>query len=162
MNLYYFFPHLLSNSGKIEYKGCEHNIVKHLRLTGKSAQKTHIVVTVANEITFSLVGGNAYVVWYLWSTVSLSNGCALRNVVHHSQSYLARRGKVYSRLRNYFCRGKAINITYSECGLVVALVIQHEKRGRRIILSSVACPSLPHFSPLAHKRHNFRGKICWA
>ena len=33
----------------------------------------------------------------------------------------------------------------------VALVIQHVKRMRRIILSSVTCPALPYFSTVPHK-----------
>jgi hypothetical protein len=41
---------------------------------------------------------------------------------------------------------KAISITYSEC-VSVALVIQHAKRMRRIILSSVACLAVPYFFP---------------
>jgi hypothetical protein len=43
-----------------------------------------------------------------------------------------------TRSRNHCCRGKAIRITYSECGSV-AVVIQHAKRMRRLILSSAAC-----------------------
>jgi hypothetical protein len=38
----------------------------------------------------------------------------------------------------------------------VASVIQHAKRMRRIILSSVACLVLPHFFILSHKRRDFR------
>ena len=39
----------------------------------------------------------------------------------------------------------------------VALVIHHAKRMRRIILLSVACLALLHFSTLSHKRYDFRG-----
>jgi CBS domain containing-hemolysin-like protein len=40
-----------------------------------------------------------------------------------------------ARSRNHCCRGKAISITYSER---VALVIQHAKRMRRILLRALA------------------------
>jgi len=49
------------------------------------------------------------------------------------------------------CSGKAIRITYSEC-VSVALVIQHAKRERRIILVDtlyVACLTLPYFPKLS-------------
>jgi hypothetical protein len=64
------------------------------------------------------------------------------------------------------CRGKAISTTNSEC-VSVALVIQHAMRMRCIILPSVACPALKHFSTLSHKRHDFRKrrhstKMCFA
>jgi hypothetical protein len=60
--------------------------------------------------------------------------------------------------RNYCCRGKLRSITYSECVSVV-LVIQHAKRMRNILLSSVACLDLQHFSTLSQERHDFRENI---
>jgi hypothetical protein len=53
---------------------------------------------------------------------------------------------------------KAKSISYSEC-VSAALVIQHAKRMRRIILSSAACPALLYISTMSHIRHDFRGKV---
>jgi hypothetical protein len=51
-------------------------------------------------------------------------------------------------LRHVHCYGaKARMITYSVC-LSVTLGIQHAKRMRRIIFSSVACSAVPYFSTL--------------
>jgi hypothetical protein len=71
---------------------------------------------------------------------------------------------IKARSRNHYCRGKAISITYSEC-VSVALIIQHAKRMRHIILSSVACLALPYSYILSRKRHDFwkiiiEHKIC--
>jgi hypothetical protein len=44
------------------------------------------------------------------------------------------------RSRNRSCRGKAVSVTYSE-RVSVALVTQHAKRMRRVILSSVVSPT---------------------
>jgi hypothetical protein len=37
-----------------------------------------------------------------------------------------------------------------------ALVTQHAKRIRPTIMTSMACPALPHISALCHKRHDLR------
>jgi hypothetical protein len=65
---------------------------------------------------------------------------------------------IHARSPNHCCLGKAISITYCEC-VSVALVIQHTKRMRRIILWSVVCPAVPYISTLSHKRHDFRKKV---
>jgi hypothetical protein len=46
---------------------------------------------------------------------------------------------------NHCESGKAISITYCECGFV-ALRIQHAIRMRRITVSTVACQALQYFS----------------
>ena len=56
--------------------------------------------------------------------------------------------------RNHCCCGKAISFIYSEC-VSVALVNQHAKLMRRIMLSSAACLALLYFSTLSHKRHEY-------
>jgi hypothetical protein len=49
------------------------------------------------------------------------------------------------RYRNHCCSGKAIRIIYSDLSVSVALVIQHVKCMRRIILSPVARPAVACF-----------------
>ena len=65
---------------------------------------------------------------------------------------------IKARSRNHCCRGKAISIKYSEC-VSVALVNHHALRMRHTILSSMDSLSLPYFSTLCHKRHDFRKKV---
>jgi hypothetical protein len=55
------------------------------------------------------------------------------------------------RSRNHSFLGE---ITYSEC-VSVALVIQHAKRMRRIVLSNVARMVLHYFSTVTHKFYDF-------
>ena len=61
-----------------------------------------------------------------------------------------------ARSRNHWCRRKAVSSKYSEFVFVV-FVIQHAKRMRRTMLSSVACLAVPYFATLLHKLHDFRG-----
>ena len=49
-------------------------------------------------------------------------------------------------------------ITYYEC-VFAALVIQHAKRMRCILLQPAASLAPPHFSTLSHKRYDFRKKV---
>ena len=56
------------------------------------------------------------------------------------------------RSRNHCCHGKEIRNTSSEC-VFVALVVQHAKDMRRVILSSVACLDLHYFSRIFGKKN---------
>jgi hypothetical protein len=63
---------------------------------------------------------------------------------------------IKARSRNHCRRGKGIIM----CVCVsAALGIQHSKRMRRIILSSVGCLAIPYFSTLRHKRLAFRERV---
>jgi hypothetical protein len=46
-------------------------------------------------------------------------------------------------------------VTYSE-RVFVALFTKNAKDMRRIILSSVACPAVPHLPNFPHKRHDLK------
>jgi len=43
--------------------------------------------------------------------------------------------------------------------MFAALGTQHERRMRRVVLSSVTCLVLPYISTLPHKLHEFRNKV---
>ena len=84
--------------------------------------------------------------------------------IFHSRSHIKTRQALYVLRKfeahscNHCCRGRAISIIKSEC-VFVTLVILYAQRTRRIILSSVTCLALPHFSTLSHKRHDIRKNI---
>jgi hypothetical protein len=61
-----------------------------------------------------------------------------------------------ARLCNHCCRGKAINITYSEC-VSVALGIQHAMHMRHTVTCGLSDSTI-FFPTLSHKRHDFRRK----
>jgi hypothetical protein len=74
-----------------------------------------------------------------------------------------KRGIIYkcnieARSRNHCCRGKAINVTYSEC-VSGALFAQHAKGTLCVMLSYVVCPALPCCSQLSHNWRYFRGEV---
>ena len=62
--------------------------------------------------------------------------------------------------RDYCWRGKAINITCSEC-MPVALVSQHVKSMHLFKFSSVTCLVLPYISALSRNWHDFRWVRWW-
>ena len=68
---------------------------------------------------------------------------------------------IEARPYNYYCSGKAISVTNSEC-VSVALGVQHAMLMHHIMLSSVACSALQHFSTFTHWRHDSRKKHSWA
>ena len=57
-----------------------------------------------------------------------------------------------------FLEWKSSSTTYYEC-VFVAAAIQHAECMRHIILSSVASLTLPHFSTVSRKWHDFREKV---
>jgi hypothetical protein len=80
------------------------------------------------------------------------------NVEQHRQCGYKRNNE--ARWPKHCYRAKVLSITNFEC-LPVALGIQHAKRMRRIVLSTVSCPAVPYFSTLSHKRHDYQKKKLW-
>ena len=89
-----------------------------------------------------------------------------KSIYHFSKFYLEQDGQrtykpnIEALSLNHPFRGKAINITYSEY-VFVALIIHHAMPMHRIILPSVTCPVLPHFSTLSYKITGFSGQKCY-
>jgi hypothetical protein len=73
----------------------------------------------------------------------------VRNQLNNTKRSNVRVRNIEGRSRNHFCRRISVNIAYSE-RVFVALVIQHAKRMRRIILPSVVSLVPPYFSTLSH------------
>ena len=75
------------------------------------------------------------------------------NVLYH---------KFAARWRNHCCRGKQYDIMYSEC-VIVALVIDHTKRMRRIchLWPVQFCHIFPHYMKgTIYKKEDFEHKMC--
>ena len=105
----------------------------------------------AQALTLIIVTGNRGCVQTLRSTFGTKKYLTgqSHNPVRIKKGYTRQAMQVSrndeTRSRNHCCRGKVISITYCEC-VLVAVFIQHAKRMRHIVLSSVVCPELPYFS----------------
>ena len=97
------------------------------------------------------------------NSVEFTNGRSLKQLTntaykmteHKTQDTIYVQSNSEAHSHCHFCRGKAASITFSQCAFA-ALVIQHAKRMRFIILVPVVCLVLPYFPILFHTRHDFR------
>jgi hypothetical protein len=73
------------------------------------------------------------------------------NIKTRQAVFLHRNIEVY--WRKHFCRGKSVNVAYSEY-VSVALIIQLAERVHHVTLPFVACLAVPYFFTLSYKRHD--------
>jgi len=90
-----------------------------------------------------------------------SHNLDLNTRTKHNKTGKVRRRKTGALSRNHCYSRKAPGITYSEC-VSVALGMLRATRTRRIILSSLACLTLPYFPTLSHKIYDFQGSVEYA
>ena len=93
----------------------------------------------------------------IWTAATTQRGLPPASLHTQTQQPLYVQSNIEVRSCNHCYRGKAITITYSECESV-ALVIQHAKRMRRIILSS-GLTGLTYFPPPISQTTQFPGRI---
>jgi hypothetical protein len=105
--------------------------------------------------------------WYTYllsfikkSTRQLTVTAETRDIKQKQNRQYIYKRNIKVRSRNHCCRGKAINITYSEYVSVV-LVIQWAAKTRRIRFITIVSLALSYFSTLFHKRKDYWGKKCW-
>ena len=67
--------------------------------------------------------------------------------------------KHYSKIEARWCTIVAVESSKYCLLVLLALIIQHAMRMRRVILSSVTCLAVPYISTLSHRRHDFRENV---
>jgi len=66
-----------------------------------------------------------------------------------------------NRIPIYLWKHNGDDKPYDSKCVSASFLIQHAKRTLRTVLSSVACPAVPHFSTLSHKRQDFKEKLLY-